>query len=309
MVATFSKGTMRFIGGKLSKNEGGVKVNTPAGALAIRGGMVQGSHGSHGVYSFLYGVQMSFTGRNGRTQTVYRAGLHARLSSGTPTIRPTTPQDTQFFMSALSPGGTTNTNGTTTPVTPNQNQFQLSTDYSQVINEATTTQIQDEIQKQLANFVRARPQQLRRPRLRRQSTTTPTTPVETTSTGYASGAYAKDGGPCSSVRDADQCATEVGHLSSLEDGAFEGRAFDLTRNSDAMAAAERALLSTRHERARCNSWRPGTSFPTSGLFFGFEGADPDLSPSSIKVFNDTAYFPPQSTRSRRQSTGNYRLGA
>ena len=42
MIATFSKGTMRFIGGKLSKNEGGVKVNTPAGALAIRGGMFQG---------------------------------------------------------------------------------------------------------------------------------------------------------------------------------------------------------------------------------------------------------------------------
>jgi len=39
LVATFSKGTMRFIGGKLSKNEGGVKVNTPSGALAIRGGM------------------------------------------------------------------------------------------------------------------------------------------------------------------------------------------------------------------------------------------------------------------------------
>jgi hypothetical protein len=35
LVATFTKGTMRFIGGKLSKNEGGVKVNTPAGALAI----------------------------------------------------------------------------------------------------------------------------------------------------------------------------------------------------------------------------------------------------------------------------------
>jgi len=41
LVATFSKGTMRFIGGKLSKNEGGVTVNTPSGALAIRGGMFQ----------------------------------------------------------------------------------------------------------------------------------------------------------------------------------------------------------------------------------------------------------------------------
>src|SRR5665648_1253964 len=33
IVASFSKGTMRFIGGKLSKNEGGVTVKTPSGSL------------------------------------------------------------------------------------------------------------------------------------------------------------------------------------------------------------------------------------------------------------------------------------
>ena len=42
VVASFSKGVMRFVGGKISKNEDGVTVKTPAGALAIRGGMVQG---------------------------------------------------------------------------------------------------------------------------------------------------------------------------------------------------------------------------------------------------------------------------
>ncbi len=41
IVATFSKGAMRFVGGKISKNDDGVTVNTPAGALAIRGGMFQ----------------------------------------------------------------------------------------------------------------------------------------------------------------------------------------------------------------------------------------------------------------------------
>jgi hypothetical protein len=30
------------VGGKLSKNDGGVTVNTPQGALAIRGGMFMG---------------------------------------------------------------------------------------------------------------------------------------------------------------------------------------------------------------------------------------------------------------------------
>jgi hypothetical protein len=43
VVASFSKGVMRFVGGKISKNEGGVTVKTPAGALAIRGGMMQGN--------------------------------------------------------------------------------------------------------------------------------------------------------------------------------------------------------------------------------------------------------------------------
>ena len=43
VVASFSKGVMRFVGGKISKNQDGVTIKTPAGALAIRGGMVQGN--------------------------------------------------------------------------------------------------------------------------------------------------------------------------------------------------------------------------------------------------------------------------
>lgn len=39
LVASFSKGALRFVGGKLSKNEPGVKVNTPAGQLTVRGGI------------------------------------------------------------------------------------------------------------------------------------------------------------------------------------------------------------------------------------------------------------------------------
>lgn len=62
---------MRFVGGKISKNEGGVTVNTPAGALAIRGGMVQGNGK---IWSFLYGAQMTLKGNNGQTYTVYEPG-------------------------------------------------------------------------------------------------------------------------------------------------------------------------------------------------------------------------------------------
>ena len=39
MIATLGKGALRFVGGKISKNEGGVTINIPTGALAIRGGM------------------------------------------------------------------------------------------------------------------------------------------------------------------------------------------------------------------------------------------------------------------------------
>ena len=39
LVASFSKGALRFVGGKLSKNAPGVTVNTPAGALTVRGGI------------------------------------------------------------------------------------------------------------------------------------------------------------------------------------------------------------------------------------------------------------------------------
>jgi hypothetical protein len=39
LVASFSKGALRFVGSKLSKNEPGVKVKTPAGALTVRGGI------------------------------------------------------------------------------------------------------------------------------------------------------------------------------------------------------------------------------------------------------------------------------
>src|SRR5262245_11641865 len=71
VVASFGKGVMRFVGGKLSKNEGGVTVKTPNGTLAIRGGMFQGTPS---LFSFLFGVEMKFTGKNGEVSRVYQPG-------------------------------------------------------------------------------------------------------------------------------------------------------------------------------------------------------------------------------------------
>lgn len=39
LVASFSKGALRYVGGKLSKQEQGIAVKTPAGALTVRGGI------------------------------------------------------------------------------------------------------------------------------------------------------------------------------------------------------------------------------------------------------------------------------
>ena len=40
IAASFSKGVMRFVGGKISKNDKAVTIKTPAGAMAVRGCIV-----------------------------------------------------------------------------------------------------------------------------------------------------------------------------------------------------------------------------------------------------------------------------
>jgi FecR protein len=162
LVATFSKGTMRFIGGKLSKNEGGVTVNTPDGALAIRGGMFQGST-SRRVYSFLFGHSLTFRGTNGQTQTVYEAGYTLDLSGGGANVRPTTSQDINTVMAALTNGSGGGLGGTggqpDTGGGPGVLQ-QANADSSSVdelISDANATHIQDEIQNQINNQTNTQP--------------------------------------------------------------------------------------------------------------------------------------------------------
>jgi hypothetical protein len=67
LVASFSKGALRFVGGKLSKNDPGVKINTPAGALTVRGGIITGkiSGPNKALITFDYGISLS----------IYRHGL------------------------------------------------------------------------------------------------------------------------------------------------------------------------------------------------------------------------------------------
>jgi hypothetical protein len=79
-----------------------VKVNTPAGTLAIRGGMFLGNvQGSRGTFLFLYGDEMRLTRPDGKVLRAFEAGYKIDTSSG---IGPVTPQDVRFFMQAFSKG-------------------------------------------------------------------------------------------------------------------------------------------------------------------------------------------------------------
>jgi len=62
MVANFVKGAFRFVGGRLSKNKGGVTIHTSIATLGVRGGVVSGRvdpRGREGNFNFLFGDQMS----------------------------------------------------------------------------------------------------------------------------------------------------------------------------------------------------------------------------------------------------------
>ncbi len=102
MVATFSKGALRFVGGKLSKKQGGVTVKTPEGALAIRGGIAQIQVSAGGSkFLFDFGDQMQLKGNNGQTHTIFQPGNLIDVTGGSPFVRPTSAADTQYFLTQL----------------------------------------------------------------------------------------------------------------------------------------------------------------------------------------------------------------
>ena len=154
VVATFSKGVMRFVGGRLSKNDGGVTVKTPAGSLAIRGGIVQAAFtGNTHIISFLFGDYAKLTFPNGKILTAYQPGYTIDTLRGE--VRPTSQQDIALVMSSLSRGssrgqgvGGNGDNGGTHGTGGSFQQAKIG-DVDELVNEATTTQIQDTIDKQL----------------------------------------------------------------------------------------------------------------------------------------------------------------
>lgn len=107
LVADFGKGVARFVGGKLSKSRGGVSVNTPVGTIGIRGGIANlNLEGDAPVFSLLFGDELTFTGPDGRTTRVYRAGYSMVIGEGRPpTVRRTTPADLAKVQAGLTGPG------------------------------------------------------------------------------------------------------------------------------------------------------------------------------------------------------------
>ncbi len=104
LAASFSKGALRFVGGKLSKSEPGVKVVTPAGSLTIRGGIFQGivRNANQAVFAFVFGHHLSLV-RGGHRYTLSQTGnLFAIGGPGGPIMRRTTAADTNLILAAVS---------------------------------------------------------------------------------------------------------------------------------------------------------------------------------------------------------------
>jgi hypothetical protein len=87
LVASFSKGALRFVGGKLSKSEPGVKVNTPAGALTVRGGIFTAkiSGSNKALITFDYGISLSIL-RHGQLQITRIAGDVISVNGAGPAV-------------------------------------------------------------------------------------------------------------------------------------------------------------------------------------------------------------------------------
>jgi hypothetical protein len=104
LVASFTKGALRFIGGELSKPVGGIEVKTPAGELTIRGGIFQGvvKGPNRALFSFVFGNELSLQ-RHGQLYRLTESGMSIDVhGSGAPSLRPTLASETLFTLASVS---------------------------------------------------------------------------------------------------------------------------------------------------------------------------------------------------------------
>src|SRR5712675_1508747 len=82
LAASLTRGVFRFVGGKLSKQDNAVTMQTPSATIGIRGGLalVSLSGGGQLDVIFGYGKGVTITGTNGASQTITRTGFHVTVS-------------------------------------------------------------------------------------------------------------------------------------------------------------------------------------------------------------------------------------
>lgn len=122
VVASVTKGALRFIGGQTSRKPDGATIRTPVGTIGIRGAMAEISVGSNreALFSMVFGDSLDFTGRDGKTARLYRPGYTLEVKGGpggtSTNTRPRTQADAKTFQTALA-GQPGKTGGAKTPPT------------------------------------------------------------------------------------------------------------------------------------------------------------------------------------------------
>lgn len=99
--ATIGRGVFRFIGGRTSKTEGGVQLNTPVGTVGIRGGMADLNFTGAGQIDLLFGNEVTLNGPNG-SDRIFQAGYSIVFgANGLPSVIKTPPGSANFIQQAL----------------------------------------------------------------------------------------------------------------------------------------------------------------------------------------------------------------
>jgi hypothetical protein len=116
-----TKGVLRYIGGALSKHEDAVKIETPTAIIGIRGGIALVEVAASGATraTFLYGKEMTITGRDGLSLHLTRPGFTSSVGVGEQ--HPSTPakaDPVQIATTTAIAAPTNPTPTTTTTVTP-----------------------------------------------------------------------------------------------------------------------------------------------------------------------------------------------
>src|SRR5205823_13044929 len=77
-----TQGVLRFVGGKLSKNENAVKLVTPSGSVSVRGGAFLANLDRNGQLRaiFIYGRELTVTGITGASQKIERPGYEVTIA-------------------------------------------------------------------------------------------------------------------------------------------------------------------------------------------------------------------------------------